>query len=313
MPEFNKGFIPFSYVDEHKKYDDEVGNDYDPKGWNTASAMTNKECTVTANNGEDEFTVIHAKVDERVNWAGFKDGIWNKIKCDCDGGGSGPYVAPTIKEIEVSVPDVVNIDKTTITDFNTIVKMEKGTEPIDYVTFELESNGITIVKQTVDKPKGDLKFEVDDDTMKQLVESGASEFTVKVTTSDGTQIVTEEKTIFLSHQILFGVTYTNVNTDAAKIIETLTDKEKIQTLTIAYNKKKFILRSFYPTDDWAYMFIAIPMNFGKITHILNGASYEIGPNEWKPSVCKINNIDYNLYVLQYNNEGTFEFVVTIDE
>lgn len=311
MPEFNKGFIPFAYVDENRIYDDEVGNDYDPKGWNTASAMTNKTCTVTANDGKDKFTVVHAKVDERVNWDGFKEGIWNKTKCDCEGGG-GTYIAPSIKNFEVSIDDVVNVDDGPIKDFSASVEFNKGSDVLNSVTFEISSEDVIIISQKVEKPDSEnLKFEVDDSTMEKLVESGATEIKVKIILSNDEEDVVEEKVIYLVHSVLFGVVYTNENDVAAGIIKNLTEPERIQKRTIAYNKEKFILRSFYPTDDWAYMFIAVPQNFGRIKNIFNGAAYEIGPNEWNPSSCEINGIKYNLYLLQYNNEGTYEFVVAM--
>lgn len=306
MPELNKGFIPFS--NEEKGYHDEVGNDYNPQGWNTASAMTYTSGSVTANG--KTINVIKPTVDTTVNWEGFKNGVWNKI--DTGEGGSGTVIPPIVKPITISTPDVIDKDNTTIKDFTVDVTVEEGSASLDNIKFEVIAGDTVIITQTVKNPEpGNLEFTIDDDTMKQIEESGVTDITLKITASDGKTSSETEKTVQFVHQTLFGISYEKNPALVPAIIEATTDKYKIQKRTIGYDETAMTLSPFYPTDEWAYMYIAVPKDWGEIKTITAGAIYEIGPNEWYPSTCKIKGIDYNLYVLQYNNEGTFEFLISV--
>lgn len=315
MPELYKGFIPFAYVETDAEYgdtiyDDEVGNDYDPRGWNTALVMKNRKCTVTANDGKDTIDVIHAKINDDFNKDGFKSGIWNKIKDGCE----GTATKPVIDDITFSVQDdIIDVDGKDPKDLTTTVSIESGKDPMKSLTFEVFANGVSIMTETVDNPQtGKYPLVIDAETMGMIEQADASNLTVKVTVSDGTNEVTSEKTLQLAHRVQFGVINTNDINLAPAIIKNLTDRERIQTLLNPYTEKTFTLSPFLPTGDWAYMFIAVPANFGKIRRIYNGAEYEIGPDEWSPTTCTMNDIDYNLYVMQYNNEGTFEFLITVE-
>lgn len=309
MPELNKGFVPFSQIfkDENVHpvetiYDDEVGNDYNPHGWNTSKEMHHDRNVVSAydaNHEYREFEVIEPFIDFTYNNPPYRKGVWNPVDCDNESGGVIEYTPPIIGKFETnSKTSLYDITKTKFSESNIDIQYSftNGTDELNYVKLEIYGNG-TLLKPTIELPKDVNYGIIKNDTLSQIDNIDTfTELLFNFVIDDGKQMTVKSIKLEFVYPIYYGSqnTKTPKDTDYYKDFE-LDHRMKV---TSSENDTTKAISEFFVDDPDPYVYIISPKKC-EIYSIGGGFKY----TSFNETVINFDGMTYYAYILSKPNFG----------
>lgn len=315
MAEFYDGFVPF------KTY--EVGNDNNPFGWNTATAMKLINGTVTAMNASGDYTefevikpVVNPLIDIEISeeYDPFVKGIWNGILAGSEGG--EPYfsnISLVSGKNNVKINGVFNkANGFPPTGIGLMYAFEGGDDvSISYAAYTKDGTPLTNIMTTTAK---NGKIELDNII---AAVSSHSDVEIKLSGSNGKSVIVSGQNISLVYPIIYGCN-SSMSINPSDLEKTgVLDHMQVSNEVCAYGAVTYELNGDILTDDSrAYMYFAVPSALGPIMHLTNGSSPLNVPTGIQPKIyddlvlttANVYNQGYYLYVSRFWNNGTYRFM-----